>query len=1112
MAWPEKIELSKTQREAVEAVGKNVCLSAGAGSGKTRVLVERFLYLVTHYGVSPTQILAITFTEKAANEMKQRIVRRLREERLEAARREVENAAIGTIHAFCARLLREHPIEARVDPHFVIFEAETATLLKERVLDEVIEREVSGPAVFDLLRIYGERNVREGILRAFQASRNSEVSFDALLRRRSQASRASLGASLKEGLREIEGVNGVAEMKEALEDFFEKKDFSFAEIRSLAELKLTASGKQKEAIKQVKGMLADLVSFLYEEKGLPVREVFIRLALQFEKGYEEAKRLERALDFDDLQLRAVQLLSSGAPPSERLRKIYQEKFREIMVDEFQDTNRLQDRLLELIRRESNLFIVGDFKQSIYAFRGTKMEIFLEKEKVFAATPEGCRFSLVRNYRARPKLIDFVNRFFERLWEEDGVPFERLEAFRKEEGEGARVEWLALEKKERESADEVRIREARTLAGQIRSLVDEEGFHFKEIAYLFEAMTNVYFYEQELRRAEIPYYVVSNRGFYAQPEIRDVVSFLVTLENPRQDVPLAALLRSPLFQVSDDTLFWLSREAKKKTKQAPFFGGLQGFESIPEIPEREKEKLRFFKEVFESFLKEKEKMRISELIEDVLRVTHYDLYVLKLRQGERRYANLRKLVEIAREMEAKESLHLGDFVRAVKGLEMREIRESQAQVEAEEGDVVRLMSIHMAKGLEFPVVVLPDLGRFEKTEGGPFSVLEEEGWGMKVWDPEGFDFEETFMRRRVRERQDRRSSEESKRKLYVAMTRAEEKLILAGPRSTAKQEKASFHEMATWADWMNRILSEGDWEIQLLSEAAAEPFPFERRKALAERKSLRSRLEGLRAIRLREIPPEVDQVLENLVSPEPEYFQRIDLPVSAFLLFTRDPEEYFRVYEMGVPGDGPLPRSLEVKEEEPDEAETLTSAAFGTRVHQILEVSLLHRAKGSALEGIVSRFTQDLSERQRNEIHDLTRQFFQSEEAQEVLRAKTFYPELPFVLRLPQGLVHGTLDLLYQNLKGEWVVLDYKTSQVDEKSFRERGEDYRVQLELYALAVSEILGCPPAEACIHFLRAGLTHRIGFAPTDAEKWFEKFTALQKEILSFRKERLEPYKYFS
>lgn len=1086
------MELSETQRLAVETVGKNVCVSAGAGSGKTRVLVERFLHLVTCHQISPQAILAITFTEKAANEMKRRIVTRLRAEGLEEARREVENAAIGTIHSFAARLLREHPIEAGVDPHFVILESAESGLLQERALDETIETLVAAEEVFNLLHLYGEKGVREGILEAYRCSRNSEASFEEILKRRTQASRKDFERALKENLAATSGVKGQEEVQGALLLFFEKDTFSLEEIEDLMALKgkLRAAGKPKEAIRQVQETILDFASFLREEITLPQREVFVRLALQFEKTYEKAKRRERSLDFDDLQLRAVRLLGAGSPASKVLGRIYQGKFREILVDEFQDTNHLQNRLLELVRRESNLFVVGDFKQSIYGFRGTQVEIFLEKEKAFQTDPHGSRVSLAENYRTRPRLIDFVNGFFETLWKEDNLPFEPLQATRPEEGTEPGVAWLRLKQEKGESLDEVRIREARTLARHVQALVKEAGFQYREIAFLFEALTHVHFYEQELRRAEIPYFVVSNRGFYSQPEIRDVVTFLFALENPKRDVSLAAALRSPLFQVSDETLFWLARHAKKESDETPLAEGLGVYESIAEISEGEKEKLRFFKTTSHNLLEEKERLRIAELIEKILRITSFDLYVLKLRQGERRLANLRKLVEVAREMESKGPLPLGDFVRAVKGLETREVRESQAQVEAEEGNVVRLMSIHMAKGLEFPVVFLPDLGRGEKTEGGRFLVSEKEGLGL----------EGTLTFRRNKKRLERFRSEESKRLLYVAMTRAKERLVLSGPHEEG-ESKESFHEMSSWAEWVGRILGEGNGEVRILSEAEPGPFPFERRKPLAERKSIRRRLESLSPLPLRKPSAEIERIFDSLTPPEKVYFQRIDLPVSAFLLFAKDPEAYFQVYEIGIPDEERTRRPLEVKDEEEREEEELTSAQFGTRVHQILEQFLVRRLGLRDADRAVHRFTQDLGPKEREEISEMVRRFARSEEAQEIFKAEVFYPELPFVLRLPHGLVQGTLDLVYRNRKGEWIILDYKTSVVDERTLAQRGEEYRVQLELYALALGQILGCPPVQARIHFLRPGLIYPIPFDREGFEALWKKFTDLQKEILNFR-----------
>ena len=1057
--------LSDAQKLAITTVGKNICVSAGAGSGKTLVLVERFLHRVIHGKISPPAILAVTFTERAANEMKRKIVGRLIQENLEEARRQVENAAIGTIHSFCARLLREHPIEAGVDPHFSILESAEAEPLQDRVLDEVIEAGAVEPEVFGLLKTYEETKVRKGILGAYRRSRNFEVSFEELLRRRVPADRNFFKTELgKRTGQTPEDIDSLLALK--------------AELR--------AAGPEKEAIRQTKELIEDYVSFLIEEESLPAREIFVRLALQFEKAYEDVKRTERVLDFDDLQIYAVRLLGSETPASRAIRKIYQEKFEQILVDEFQDTNRLQDRLLELIRRPSNLFIVGDLKQSIYGFRGTQVEVFIEKEKAFGQS--GVRIPLAENHRSRPKIIDFVNRFFEILWKEDNLPFEKLQATREEETSGLRVERLRLEPGEDEGADDLRIREARSLAGHIRRLAEKEGFAYKNIACLFEAMSDVHFYEQELRRLEVPYFVVSNRGFYSQPEIRDCMSFLSVLENPKRDVPLAAALRSPLFQISDDTLFWLASSVKVKKNELPLMEGVKQFESVAGILPAEKEKLRFFKKTFEKFLEEKEKLRLSELVEKLLAVTAYDLYVLKMRHGERRFANLKKLIELAREMESRESLHLGDFVRAIQGLETREMRESQAQVEAE-GDVVKLMSIHAAKGLEFDVVVLPDLGRGGQSEGGEFFLSEE-----------GFGFKHTLTYKKGKAKWDRARSEESKRLLYVGMTRARERLVLSGSASR-KSQSDSFHDMAAWAHWVDRILSEDSWEVSTLPEVPREPFVFERRKSLAERKPFRKRLESLTPLPIRESSPEVDKILENLLEPEKVYFERIDLPVSAFLLFAKNREEYFRVYEIGAPA------SLEVKEEEMKngEGEELTSAEFGTRVHLILEQVFLRRLNLKEAEALALKFTSDLPEKGRGEIRELVRRFMETEQAKEILKAKVIYPELPFVLRLPHGLIQGKIDLIYQNSEGAWLVLDYKTSLVDKSTFEARGEDYRTQMELYALALWQILGKAPKEARIYFLRPNFAYRIPFIIKELDHFFDRYAELQKEILEFRKAKL-------
>ncbi len=1101
------MQLSDAQRLAVETVGKNVCVSAGAGSGKTRVLVERFIHLVKNHNISPANILAITFTEKAANEMKRRIVQRLREENLEEARREVENAPIGTIHSFAARLLREHPVEAGVDPKFRILESAEAELLQERVLDETIEALAADPEVFRLLRLYKEDSVRKGILSVYSDSRNSEIPFETQLRKRALVDRSALEAKIKQGL----------------------GSFSAKDLASLKELHagISLRGKQKETLKPVKDAVEDLIRIELEEKWLGLRDIFIRAALQFEKAYQAAKQADAVLDFDDLQFLAVRLLGSKTPAARALQKIYQNKFQEIMVDEFQDTNHLQDRLLELVRRESNLFVVGDFKQSIYSFRGTRVEIFLEKEKNFAASPAGIRIPLAENYRSEPGVIGFINSFFETLWREDGIPFEPLLATRPHVESGSKVDWIALPAGEDENAEDLRIREACALACHVRRLVDEEGFSYKDIACLFRATSDIHLYEYEFRRADIPYFVVSSGGFYAQPEIKDCISFLSVLENPRRDIPLAAVLRSPFFQVSDDTLFWLARRAKQEKRETPLIQGVLAFESIPEISAPEKSKLDFFTQTFQRFLKEKEKQRISELIEEILRVTGYDLYVLKSRQGDRGFANLRKLMEIARELESKETLHLGEFISTIKGLQTRDVRESQAQVEAEDAQVVKLLTIHMAKGLEFPVVVIPDLGRKKNAEKEAFILSGEEGLGFKAPDDEFEKLKGPITFYRNKKRHEQIQSEESKRLLYVAMTRARERLVFSGPHKGADPKKETFHSLGTWSEWVDRILdpsspshpegqrpegsrilrfAQDDASVRLLRPDGVRNDRGTSRKPFAERKPIRSRIETFRPIPLRGIPEGLDLLLENCTPLEKKPFPRIDLPVSAFLLFAKDPEEYFLRYEIGILDTRRPSSILEVKEEEDleEEEEILTSAEFGTRVHLLLEQILVRRLGGPQRDLLTAKFTQDLSEKEKIEISAIIQRFMEGERGQEILKSKTFYPELAFTLRLAHGLVNGKIDLIYQNPAGDWIVLDYKTSQANKENFEKLAEEYRIQLELYSAALRQILGISPTQARIEFLRPGLSYSIPMDQT-FEALLEKFAGIQKAILEFRQSKI-------
>ncbi len=1093
------MKLTKTQKFAVEASGKNILVSAGAGTGKTRVLVERFLYLVTTHQAAVTEILALTFTEKAANEMKSRILERLSQLGLGSEKRQLEGAYISTMHAFAARILKEHPIEAGVDPAFSVIEAEESDFLKEQALDEVLEKEcLPGSGTFELVRLYGESSIRAGVMKILRAARHEGKTLAEFFENKPADEASQL--DLKKTLLKLNEAGLAAEWNA----FETKKDWTWREVENFKTWFKPFARKggkgSKEHWRQLSRACQAFLGKRLDDLARPWREKLEALASAFETAYESRKSEKGYLDFDDLERLVLRLFCREDAASRKLLAKYRERFRWIMVDEFQDTNYLQLKLIEALSRGDNLFLVGDYKQSIYAFRGAEPAVFLEKEKEYRDGERGVKIPLLENFRTQERTLNFINAFFKNLWSEDPFQFEELIA-RLDGQEQDPVELLTVPVREGEGLEQARTREARGIAERIQEL-RAEGVSYGDIAVLFQAMTSTHIYEYALKQAGIPYFVISGRGFYHQSEIRDLVNFLSFLENPLSDIPLAACLRSPFFQITDDTLFWLAHVAKQKGEWTPLYEGIRHFEEIAEIPQAEKEKLRFFKSVSDDLQAQRDRLRLTELLDRILEKTSYDLMVLADSQGVRRYANLKKLVQLAREYEAHEPLPLGQFLRTLKRLETNEVRESEAQVEAEKsGKVVRLLTVHRAKGLEFPVVFVADLARQGQSSESKTVVAEAgSGYGLQVINTITGKTEKPGRWLAIDGRIQSKENDEWKRLFYVAATRAKQKLILSGVEKSPKQDKENYRDMSSWMEWIRHTPEAILKSVQKRSFAktAGHGSP---RKALAEKKEFLELFSDFQPQSLERLIPkkeardavlaEGDLILSKLQSPERRPARSIDLPVSAYTAYLKSPAHYRLTFEIGYPDTG---WSLK-QEDVPFEDEIDRPADFGTAMHAVLERMDFQNPRKSLeenLEEAFRLFEADALVQART----LIEKFLTGPLYGQLKQAKMVRRELPFVLNERHGAIHGVIDLLYQDAGGAWHVVDYKTAEGSAEKVREAG--YELQIKMYAYAVAVLLGQEPVSATVYFLKNQWQHRLDINPGFTGAFETELRALQDRIM--------------
>ncbi len=908
------------QRRAIDTDGSDICVAAGAGSGKTGVLVERFVRLITDSKAEllppaqrarVDQILVITFTEKATKEMKTRIVHALNRLELLEERRQVETAYISTIHGFCSRLLQENPFEAGVDPQFKVLDDVQSRRLMRQSFETIVSSAYAAnqPEIAELVALtQTARRTNEsggeplGILaQAVEsviakmrgagktlrqvemhwrdgpdatAARSLEPVWSLLTPLLTEISAATEALqSLREGLLGAarNACDALLEQAACLHPASNTLEVTLGALEEVYKTVGKATPRQVstpldmelmrlmqririhcEEAKEMFGLAS-----MREENAQQACHSLWGLVAAVWKEYDAAKRRRGALDTEDLQEEGVRLLLKS--PIVRLR--YQRRFRHLMVDEFQDTNPLQMRLIKLLHVEgeqsskkdkslasqvealersatsqhkfkatpnndktenahqpdlgmlnkttvppNHLFVVGDVQQSIYGFRHADSRLFRDMEQRYREDNTGTHVPLFVNFRSRPEILKTVETVFKQVWRDEPTPFVPLTPGADFSPKNSpSLEILATQSLSRR--EYVRL-EAEALAGRVQRMVEEheltltrqddprhgQPVAYKDIAILLRGLTDVQKYEEAFARRGVPYFVVGGgRGYYARHEIRDLLNVLTVVDTPLDDIACAAALRSPIVGVSTDTLYHLMQTidqstisrnriqkspgatAKKSSgTEAHLYPAIEIVFKRNDLPLEELNKLRMFVDVIEALRRQEDRLPVGHLLERLITQTHYDARLLCRPGGRRRLANVRKLLQMAN---AEPVMGVRDFARRLRDLNKDSLseREGDAPTEEEAADVVRIMTIHGAKGLEFPVVILADLARgLLIPERGLFACAPELfALGTRLGG------EPNMVYKAIDKQRQQADKKEMARLLYVAMTRAREHLILCG---------------------------------------------------------------------------------------------------------------------------------------------------------------------------------------------------------------------------------------------------------------------------------------------------------------------------------------------
>ena len=780
------------QRRAIERRGGDLLLDASAGSGKTSVLVERFVRAVLEDGVAVGEILTITFTEKAAAELRDRIRLRLRELGADDAARATETAFISTIHGFCARVLRTHALAAGLDPRFEVLDRERCDPLAAGAFDDALSglADDEGPALIELIAAYTVPTLRVAILSAHEQLRSAGALAPTLpgvgplpgaevtvaLHRAATAFARELG--------EIKSPAGkVVEALDRVQRALTLSDPAAVWPAELGGLVPARGGAAlcTDACEVYREALADFRAAAAAHAAVGVRDLLDALLGRFSAGYAAAKVAVSGVDFNDLELFTRRLLAQDG----ELRERYRDRFAAIMVDELQDTNRVQLELIESIARE-NLFTVGDAQQSIYGFRHADVELFRARGRRLALT--GARETLRTNFRTRPEIIDVLNPAFTEAMGDDYTP---LRAGREPAGDDRpHVELLIADKGAdwdlEGLASPWRLAEARALARRVAVLVGD-GAAPGEIVVLLRASTDMRAYERALESEGLATYVIGGRGYWSHPQVLDLVAYLRALANPRDEEPLYGVLVSPLVGLSLDGLVILAADARRRGGD-PWRVLREGPAAWEGIGEADVSRLSGFVRWFAGERDRAARVGIDELIDRALTLTGYDLTMLALPGGRRRLANVRKLMRLGRDHEAAHGPDLRGFLALLADREAGrapENREGEAPVEGEGLDAIRLMTIHRAKGLEFPIVCVADLGRSPRPPSAVLRVSDAPfgapggRLGLRLARAGAGGRESALEYTAIGDEVRAAEEAEERRLFYVAMTRARERLLLSG---------------------------------------------------------------------------------------------------------------------------------------------------------------------------------------------------------------------------------------------------------------------------------------------------------------------------------------------
>ena len=1016
-----EVRFTPSQQEAIDVTRRHLdaCVVAGPGSGKTTVLVEYFRKLVAA-GVDPLRILAITFTEKAAGNMRKKLGEAFRGD--PEIRAKLERAWVSTVHGFCGRLLRENAVFAGVDPEFYVAdERESSRLQRDSISTAMDELFRDHPAaVRALIRGLSSPEFEDAALSAYDAMRGAGVRVGELT-----AYPAPSGLALRDVALTLEELSAdPAEswsrvQREHLDSVIEGAErivTAASALEALRAVETFHANLQKckrgttayELVRRLRGEIDELQYALITAHYAPQRELLFDLLSRFDRLYRERKRQAGALDFADLEEFAARLLDEN--PETRAR--VQSQFDHILMDEFQDTNGQQAKLLELLRRPGNFYAVGDINQSIFGFRHAEPDVF-QAYRASVETGAGRHVELAGNFRSRAEILRAVETVTAAA---PGIEPRALTAEREfDQPEPVAVECLSVTA---DDMDAALCAEARWVARRILEL----GCEPCDVAVLVRNTEVIPEFTAAFDEAGIAYAVNRGRGFYECREVADMVHLLRVIANPRDEISLAAVLRSPFVAVSPDALLQLRAIGENLGAVLTVLSTPDGFD------EADYQALIRFRDRLKEWRARREYVTFDRLLLAALDESGY-----RPESGARGAANIDKFLAQARDAAGRMSLD--EFVEELALLRDANPRESDAPPE-DAAAGIQIMTVHSAKGLEFPVVFVAALHKGVETNPPVVAFSPRIGLGVRWRNPAHREEKDDLFQHALRQERQKRELQESNRLLYVAMSRAEKRLFLSFSGNGKKLQNWAalvaanlhFDPAAARDETVTRISPSGDpWLLRLFVTHSVPP-PVLAGGAVA-----------------RPAPPAPAQFEPPVLTLQ----QDANATVTSLTEFAKCPRAYYLGRYLGFDGSSFAASPGRTP-----------AAELGSQVHALLAGEALADAEPEALR--------------------LAEVFRQSPLGRRASQAARVEREYDFLMAVEDVVIRGTVDLWFEEA-GEIVLVDYKTDDATRQQAHERARDYALQLRLYAMAVERVAGRAPARACLHFLRPNTVVEVDLAPS-------------------------------